>query len=110
MVYIVTFDSVELKNPIIFDRDTEAPIGKAILLSGKQSTQPSTETALSITFRCSTETYSDVSNLRAKIGLKKTLSIDGADFTKCSISGKFKERQWYRGKWEYEVGFIQDTT
>ena len=110
MAYLVTFDSVELKKPIIFDRDSNPLTGKTILLSGKHSTQTSTETALSIAFRCSTETYSDVSNLRAKIGLKKTLSIDGTDFTKCSISGKFKEREWYPGKWEYEVGFIQDTT
>ena len=109
MVYIVTFDSVELKNPIIFDRDSNPIVNQTVLLSGKRSTQTTTETAISVSYRCSTETYSDVSNLKAKIGLQKTLTIDSTDFTKCSISS-FKEREWYPGKWEYEVGFIQDTT
>lgn len=110
MAYLVTFDGIELKNPVIFNKEHNPITGQTILLSGKQATQTSTETALSVSFRCSTETYSDVSNLRAKIGLKKTLVIDGTNYTKCSISGIFKEREWYPGKWEYEMEFIQDTT
>ncbi len=110
MAYLVTFDTIDLINPEPFDRGDNVLTGITLLLSGKQSTQTSTETTLSISFRCQTETYSDISNLRAKIGLKKTLTINGTDFLKCSISGKFIENEWAPGKWKYAVGFIQDTT
>jgi len=110
MTYSVFFDGVELKNPIPFPLDHD-PITKAtLLLSGKQSVDTSPETALSVVFKCSTETYTDISNLRAKTGLKRTLTINETNYTKCVISGKFREKQWYMGKWDYEVGFIQDTT
>lgn len=109
MVYQVLFDSVELKNPEPFDRNNNPIANQTILLSGKRSVQMTTETALSITFRCSTETYSDISNLGAKIGLQKTLAINGTNFTKCVISS-FRKKEWIPGKWTYEVGFVQDTT
>lgn len=110
MVYLVTFDDVELKNPEPFDRDNNPIANQTILLSGKRSVQTTTETALSVSFKCSTETYSDISDLEAKIGLQKTLAINGTNFTKCVISGNFRKREWIPGKWTYEVDFVQDTT
>lgn len=109
MAYIVTFDSVELVNPKIFDIDRNLVVNQTILLSGKWSVQMSTKTALAVTFKCSTEMYSNLFDLKDKFGLKKTLTIDGTNYTKCVIN-RFKEREWYPGKWEYEVGFVQDTT
>ena len=109
MAYLVTFDSVELINPEPFDRDNNPIAKQTILLSGKRSAQTTTETALSVSFKCSTETYSDISNLEGKIGLQKTLAINGTDFTKCVITS-FRKNEWIPGKWTYEVGFIQDTT
>ena len=110
MAYLVTFDGVELKNPVPFDLDHNPVTKSVLLLSGKNSVQTSTETVLSVTFKCNTEDHADIVNLRAKIGLKKTLSINGTDYTKCVITGKFREKEWYMGKWDYEVDFIQDTT
>ena len=110
MAYLVTFDGVELKNPAPFNLYHNPVTKSKLLLSGKNSVQNSTETALSVTFKCNTEDHADIVNLRAKIGLKKTLSINGTDYTKCVISGKFREKEWCVDKWDYDVGFIQDTT
>lgn len=109
MVYLVTFDSVTLVNPEPFDRNINPIANQTILLSGKRSVQMTTETALSIIFKCSTETYSNITDLEAKIGLQKTLAINGTNFTKCVISS-FRKKEWIPGKWTYEVAFIQDTT
>ena len=109
MAYLVTFDSVELKNPEPFDRNVNPIANQTILLSGKRSVQMTTETALSIAFRCSTGTYSNISDLEAKVGLQKTLAINGTNFMKCVISS-FTKKEWIPGEWTYEVGFVQDTT
>jgi len=109
MAYAVTFDSVTLVNPEPFERNINPIASQTILLSGKRSVQMTTETALSISFRCSTETYSNVTDLEAKIGVQKTLTINGTNFTKCVISS-FRKREWFPGYWTYEVSFVQDTT
>ena len=100
---------MELINPEPFDRNINPIVNQTILLSGKRSVQMTTETALSITFRCSTETYSNITDLEAKIGVQKTLAINGINFTKCVISS-FRKREWFPGYWTYEVSFVQDTT
>jgi hypothetical protein len=103
----ITFDSVELIDPEPFEQSQNISISETILLSGKRSIQSSTEKALDVKFSCITETYTDISNLKAKIGLKKTLDIDGTTYT-CYISS-FSEREGL-GYWEYEVGFKEDNT
>ena len=105
----ITFTGVELKNPEPFDIDPQVQIADTILLSGKHSMQSSSETALSATIKCHTETISDVTNLRAKIGTEGSLIIDGTTYTKCHISS-WKDILWAKGKWEYTVGFKQETT
>ena len=110
MAYLITFDGVELKNPAPFDLNHNPVTKSKRLLSCKNSIQTSPETALSVTFKCSTEDHADIVNLRAKMGLKKTLSINGTDYTKCVITGKLREREWYMDSWDYEVDFEQDTT
>jgi hypothetical protein len=105
----VTFDSVALKNPEPFDIDRQVLINETVLLSGKRSIQGSSETALYVTFSCHTDTYSDVTSLKAKIGTEASLVIDSTTYTKCHISS-WSEKQWAKDKWEYTVGFRQDTT
>ena len=105
----ITFDSIELKNPQIFDKTWGAIANQTTLLSGKRSVQGSSEIALAVSFKCSTETYSDVSNLRAKIGSAHSLVIDSDTYTNCYIAS-FTEREWFPDKWEYEVSFVRDTT
>ena len=109
VVYLVTFGTVDLINPEPFDRNNNPITNQTILLSGKRSVQMTTETALSITFRCSTEAYSDITDLEDEIGEQKTLEINGTSFTKCVISS-FRKKEWIPDKWTYEVSFIQDTT
>lgn len=104
----ITFDSITLTNPEVFDKDWGIQLKEEKLYSGKTIIQTSTETRLSIKFKCHTTTYIDISNLKAKIGLSKTLIIDGTSYTKCYINS-FTESEWFTGKYEYEVGFIQET-
>lgn len=105
----ITFDSLELKNPEPFERDWGVQTNETKLYSGKTAVQASAETRLAVTFKCYTETYTDISNLRAKIGAPYTLSIDGTNYTQCYITS-FKEEEWSSGKYNYEVEFVQDTT
>jgi hypothetical protein len=105
----VTFDSVALRNPEPFDIDRQVNISDTVLLSGKHSIQGSSETAVSLTIKCHTDTYSDVTSLRAKIGTKASLVIDSTTYTQCYISS-WSEREWSKDKWEYTAGFKQDTT
>ena len=105
----VTFDSVELKSPEPFEVDRQVLIGDTVLLSGKHSVQGTTETAISCTIKCHTETASDVSTLRAKIGTEGSLVVDVTTYTKCHISS-WSETEWAKDKFEYTIGFKQDTT
>lgn len=105
----VLFDSVELKDPERFERDWGVQINETKLYSGKTAVQSSAQTRLAVAFKCFTETYTDISNLKAKIGSPYTLAIDGTNYTKCYINS-FAEREWFTGKYEYDVSFVQDTS
>ncbi len=104
----ITFDSITLTNPEPFDKDWGVQANEEKLYSGKTAIQTTTETRLAVAFKCETETYTDISNLRAKIGLKKTLTIDGTDYTNTVIKS-FNEKEWTPGKYTYEISFIQQT-
>lgn len=104
----ITFDGVELKNPEPFDRDDDVITKETVLLSGKRSVQSTAEIGLHISFRCMSTAHTDVTNLRAKIGIKASLVIGSDTHTNCYISG-FKEREDPPGVWSYEVGFIRET-
>ncbi|MBC2746258.1 MAG: hypothetical protein HF975_04480 [ANME-2 cluster archaeon] len=106
---MITFDGVELKHPEPFEIDPQVIVNETVLLSGKRSLQSSSETAVSVTIKCHTDTISDVTNLRAKIGTEGSLVVDSTTYTKCHISA-WSEVLWSKGKWEYTVGFKQDTT
>lgn len=105
----VTFDGITLQNPEPFEIDPQIITNDTVLLSGKHSGQLSSETAISLTLVCYTATYSDVSDLIAKIGTKADLIIDGTTYTKCYISS-FPRSLWAKGEWTYTVAFKQDTT
>jgi len=104
----ITFDSVELTNPEVFEQKHNVLTKATTLLSGKTSVQSTSETHLTVSFRCLTETYSDITDLKAKIGSKYVLSIDGTTYN-CYIS-KFSEKELAPGIYEYTVSFIEDTT
>lgn len=105
----VTFDSIELKNPEPFDIDPQVLITDTVLLSCKHSIQGTTETAIMCTITGYTDTESDITNLRAKIGTEASLVVDSDTYTKCHISA-FTSKLWAKGKWTYTASFKQDTT
>lgn len=105
----ITFDSVTLQNPEPFDIDRQVIVNDTVLLSGKHSLQASSETAILCKIKCHTETASHVSDLRAKIGTEGSLVVDSDTYTKCRITS-WSETEWAKDKYEYAVGFSQDTT
>ena len=104
----VTFDAIELKNPSPFNKQPAIQLKNTVLLSGKHSLQSSTETALSVSFDCFTDTYSDVSNIFAKVGLVKSLVIGSEAARNCSISS-WSEIEDPPGWWRYVVNFKEQT-
>ena len=105
----ITFDSVELVNPEPFEINQQVLTGDTVLLSGKHSLQGTTETAISCTIKCHSETKSDMTNLRAKIGVEGSLIIGSDTYTKCRIVS-WSESEWAKGKYEFTASFKQDTT
>ena len=104
----VTFDSIELKIPSPFNKTPAIQIKDTVLLSGKHSVQSSTETALSVSFSCFTDTYSNVSNLFAKVGAVYSLVIGSEAARTCYISS-WSEIEDPPGWWKYTVGFEEET-
>lgn len=104
----ITFDSIELKAPSPFIKVPVIQLGDTVLLSGKHSLQPSTETALNVAFSCFTDTYSDISNLFAKVGAIYSLVINSEAARTCSISS-WSEIEDPPGWWTYVIGFKEET-
>jgi hypothetical protein len=105
----IFFDGVKLQNPEPFDHNWNPIVNQAILLTGKRSVQGSTETALSISFRCQTGSHRHITDLKAKIGGPYTLEIDDVSYDNCYIVA-IRDTEWYPGEFEYTVSFVQDTT
>ncbi|MCK5431638.1 MAG: hypothetical protein KAJ03_02780 [Gammaproteobacteria bacterium] len=104
----ITFDSVALTNPTPFEEVHGITITETLLLSGKTKIQSSATHRKKVGFDCLTETYTDISNLRAKIGTKAILSIDG-DTCNAYITS-FTETEIYPNRWQYAVEFTEDNT
>jgi hypothetical protein len=106
----ITFDGVELKNPAPFSLVPLVLTSETTLLSGKTAVQTTTETGLRVRLECVTQDYADVSALLAKVGLKKTLIINGTSYTNCAIKSWSRLEENPPGTWWYEVTFVRDTT
>ena len=104
----VTFDSITLQKPSPYRPDYDVKATETVLLSGKRSVQSTTEVGYKISFSCQTGTYSNVTDLSAKIGLEKTLVDDFGSHTKSYISA-FTVVEILPDVWEYEVSFVQQT-
>ena len=108
----VYFDSVRLINPEPFWEDRSPIVKVSELLSGEASVQSSPATfdrPVRVGFNCHTSIHSDISALREKMGNLLTLMIDEHTYENCYISS-FKEQEWFIGKFEYDVSFVQDTS
>ena len=108
----VYFDSIRLDNPEPFWEDRSPAISITDLLSGKVSVQSSPEGTvrpIKISFKCHTSSHSNIDQLREKIGGAYALIIDEYTYENCHISS-FKELEWFEGKFEFEISFVQDTT
>ena len=105
----ITFDAIPLVNAAPYTPDYQPRTKEEILLSGKSSVQSSTELGYHISFSCFTETYSNVTDLRAKAGAKYSL-VDDYGTRNAYISAftvtKIVSTPDY---WRYEVSFIADT-
>ena len=104
----VTFDSVTLTNPEPYEFDWDVRTNETVLLSGKRKIQSTSEIGLHIGFVCHTDTLSDVTNLRAKIGTKASLVTGSDTYTNCYIS-LFKQTELLPGVYEYTVEFRRET-
>jgi len=105
----ITYNSITLTDASTFEDDPGIILTKTRLYSGKQYVNSSTETIFEPSFVCWTETYSEITSIRALIGSPYTLVIDSTSYTKMYIE-KFKSKQYAPGKWRYEISFTQDTT
>ena len=107
----ITFDGVTLVNPSTYTPDYQPRTKETILLSGKSSVQSSTELGYHVSYSCFTPTYSNVTDLRAKIGTKYSLVDDynaggiNAYISAFSVT-KIVSTPDY---WRYNVSFIADT-
>jgi hypothetical protein len=106
----VTFDGVALVRPSFPQFDREPLTTVTVLASGKRSVSGSDELGFEVTFTCYTDSLSDISNLRAKIGSPYTLVIDSTSYTNCYIKAPWKERKLDNNNWQYTVSFVRDTT
>ena len=108
----IYFDSIRLENAEPFWEDRSPIINATELLSGEVSVQSSPPTftrPLRVSFRCHTEIHGNISLLLNRIGEKHTLLIDEFVYENCHIS-KLREHEWFQGKFEFEISFVQDTT
>lgn len=105
----IVFDGQTLSNASTYEDNPGILMQKTRLLSGKQYVISSTETVFEPSFTCYTEDSAELTAIRAKIGSKLTLVIDGVSYTKMSIES-YKQREYAPGKWKYEISFAQDTT
>lgn len=105
----ITFGGVVLVNPSPYTPDFQPRTKERIVLSGKSSVQSSLELGYHVTYYCFTKFYSDVTDLRAKVGLIFPL-VDDHGTRNAFISA------WSEAKivskpvhWRYMASFIADT-
>lgn len=105
----ITFDSIPLVNPSPYTSDYQPRTKERILLSGKSSVQSSTELGYHVSYSCFTPTYSNVTDLRAKMGTIYSL-VDDYGTRNAYISAftvtKIVSTPDY---WRYNVSFVADT-
>jgi hypothetical protein len=105
----ITFDGVTLVNPSPYTPDYQPQTKETILLSGKSSVQSSTELGYHVSYSCFTSTYSNVTDLRAKIGTKYSLVDDYGTRNAYISSFNVTKINSNPDFWRYEVSFIADT-
>ena len=103
----VTFDLIVLQNPSPYTPSYDVQTKETILLSGKRSVQSTAEVGYKITYSCFTQTYSNVTDLSAKIGLEKSLVDDFG--TRNAYISAFSVVEDPPGSWMYTVSFVADT-
>lgn len=82
---MITFDGVELKNVAVFTTAPEIHSTVTLLASGSKHIQSQTSTGFSRTYYCTTDDYSDISDLLAKVGVSGDLVEDGTTYHYCRI-------------------------
>lgn len=105
----ITFGGVVLVNPSPYTPDFQILTKETAMLSGKRSVQSSIELGYHVTYSCFTETYSDVTDLRAKAGLIFSLEDDHGTrnaYISAWSETKIVSKPVY---WRYVVSFVADT-
>ncbi len=108
----IYFDNIRLENAEPFWEGRSPILNTSELLSGQLSVQSSPDThvrPLRVAFKCHTNVHGNISLLRTRIGAPYTLKIDEYTYENSYIS-KFEETEWYPGKFEFKISFVQDTT
>jgi hypothetical protein len=105
----VTFGGVELIDPAPYDLSPLIICNTALLVSGKIAVRSSPETGMQVQFECCTQDYSDITDLQALIGQKKTLILDDIPYTNCSIRSWDKLIQDPVNVWWYTVTIVRET-
>lgn len=105
----ITFDGVELKNVSgDFDQSPELKATVTILASGQKSIQTTTVTGFSRTYYCTTNDYTDIQNLLAKVGVSGTLVEGSTSYTGCKLT-KWIALRSFGDEYEYAVKIERDT-
>lgn len=109
MTITATFDGVVLRDIQPREGEDEAGTSKR-LLSGYWHVQTSAVRPYQETLVCHTESWTDISAIRAKIGTTGRLIItdtnDPIDLNNVIITGRIPWTSWGKG-WEYSVTFTQ---
>ena len=103
----VTFDLITLQKPSPYTPSYDVKVTETVLLTGKRSVQSTAEVGYKITYSCFTQTYSNVTDLSAKIGLEKSLVDDFG--TRNAYISAFSVVEDPPGSWMYTVSFVADT-
>lgn len=78
-------------------------------MTGKSSVQSSTELGYHVTYSCFTVTYSNVTDLRAKIGTKYTLVDDYGSRSAYISAFRVVKIDSSPDYWRYVISFVADT-
>lgn len=105
---MIFFDGLMLSNAGYFEQDAGVLIETTRLLSGRTHVASKNVPYFSVDIVCVTEDESEIRQLETKIGTFGTLQINEDEYKYVFIKN-LKYKEYYPGKFQYEVGFVQAT-
>lgn len=107
-VSTVSFDGWPLTSPAPYPADFGIVLRERPLVGGGVALQGAARTRNAWAFDCITPCAAELAALAARIGLRKTLTVDGVDYANCMIAPPFRERM-NGADHVYTISFLQET-